>query len=170
MTEAPPEATIVVPMHVPRRYRRLAPLLFVLVDVTALSWMIFEGSLTSYAVGGLLLLSSAWIAVLMVTLGRGGTPMQLVLSNEGLAGPAFSIHWEQIESVEFGEVANQRALIIEPHPDAEVRWRSGVFRANARLARAMGMPVITILDANLDRSIFELAREMEARAGRPLVR
>jgi hypothetical protein len=128
-------------------------------------------SVEAFIYGGLGILAVLWIWAGMLLARRRG-PAQLVLTDESISSPVFKLGWDRIAGIDIGETSEggHRALFIEPLQDTDIEWAGGFLRLNATVSRLFGMPQLQILDQNLDGSVFELAREMEARAGRELMR
>ena len=153
-------------------------LLFALLSVGAgiglVVWIVRSHSMVSIVEGGLGLgiLIWGWGTLVAARRARGGAPLQIVATREGISTPLWSITWDQVERIWIGPMPLSRllrGLHIKPKRPTDIVWASGrVLAFNTRLGDAMKMAPIQIPQTGFNRPLEEILRDLERIAGRPL--
>lgn len=140
----------------------------------AIAWMALDPEWEAFVYGPLLLASLAlvWTTVAVAQRVRGGAPLEIVATDDGLRSPLWELDWDGVERIWIGRIrlGSPRALNIVPRRPDDVRLPpSTVLRANFALSGAMRLPAIQILQVSVDVPLDELAVRFEEKAGRPLL-
>lgn len=171
--EASAEERLVIPLRSPPLMRLLFALLSFGSGVGLVVWIVRSHSGVSIVEGGLGIgiLIWGWGTLLAARRARGGAPLQIVATREGISTPLWSINWDQVKRIWIGPMPSRllRGLHIEPKRPTDIVWASArVLKFNTRLGDAMKMAPIQIPQTGFDRPLEEILRDLEGIAGRPL--
>lgn len=153
------------------RYRWSAVSLVLLLG--SIAWIAASPSWMSIVWGGVLIVLLAWIWATMLVAKRlgGGVPHQLVVTRQAISSPFWSLRWDRVRGVWIGHTpaGSLRALFIEPLQASDVELPSSrLLRLNRMLSERGHSAALTILEANIDRSVEQLMLDLERQTKREL--
>ena len=139
--------------------------------IGAAVWVFADPSILS---GGFALLTIAvvgWSWLLMFAVRRLAVKgrLRVVATREAVSSPLWTLRWDRVSAVSIGAVGGNRALFIEPIRASDVQpGPSRIIRLNRQMSQLFENGRITILEANIDRPVEQLALDLERQAGREL--